>query len=30
MNELEVRAQEEHVSPFRADILGIDLGTDKL
>lgn len=30
MNELEVKAQEEHVGPFRADILCIDSGTDKL
>lgn len=29
MNELEVKAQEEHVGPFRADILCIDPGTDK-
>ena len=29
MNELEVVAQEEHVGPFRADILCIDPGTDK-
>lgn len=29
MNELEVRAQEEHVGPFRADILCVDPGTDK-
>lgn len=30
MNELEVKAQEEHVGPFRADILCVDPGTDKL
>lgn len=30
MNELEVKAQEEHVGPFRADILCVDSGTDKL
>ena len=30
INELEVRSQEEHVGPFRADILCIDPGTDKL
>ena len=29
MNELEVKAQEEHVGPFRADILCVDPGTDK-
>ena len=29
LNELEVRAQEEHVGPFRADILCVDPGTDK-
>lgn len=29
MNELEVRGQEEHVGPFRADILCVDPGTDK-
>lgn len=29
MNELQVKAQEEHVGPFRADILCIDPGTDK-
>ncbi|WP_273390611.1 DUF4268 domain-containing protein [Barnesiella viscericola] len=30
MNELEVKSQEEHVGPFRADILCVDSGTDKL
>lgn len=30
MNELEVKAQEEHVGPFRADILCVDPGTDKM
>ena len=30
LNELEVKAQEEHVGPFRADILCVDPGTDKL
>ena len=30
MNELEVKGQEEHVGPFRADILCVDPGTDKL
>ena len=30
INELEVKAQEEHVGPFRADILCVDPGTDKL
>ena len=30
LNELEVIAQEEHVGPFRADILCVDSGTDKL
>ena len=30
MNELEVKSQEEHVGPFRADILCVDPGTDKL
>ena len=30
LNELEVVAQEEHVGPFRADILCKDPGTDKL
>lgn len=30
MNDLEVKAQEEHVGPFRADILCVDPGTDKL
>ena len=29
MNELEVKGQEEHVGPFRADILCVDPGTDK-
>lgn len=29
MNELEVRAQEEHVGPFRADILCVDPGTER-
>lgn len=29
-NELEVKAQEEHVGPFRADILCVEPGTDKL
>lgn len=29
MNELEVKSQEEHVGPFRADILCVDPGTDK-
>ena len=29
INELEVKAQEEHVGPFRADILCVDPGTDK-
>ena len=29
-DELEVKAQEEHVGPFRADILCVDPGTDKL
>ena len=30
LNELEVKAQEEHVGPFRADILCVDRGTDKM
>ncbi len=30
LSELEVKAQEEHVGPFRADILCVDPGTDKL
>ena len=30
MNELEVKAQEEHVGSFRVDILCVDPGTDKL
>ena len=30
MNELEVKAQEEHVGPFRADILCVDPGTDRI
>ena len=30
INELEVKSQEEHVGPFRADILCVDPGTDKL
>lgn len=30
MNELEIKAQEEHVGPFRADILCVDSGTGKL
>ena len=30
LNELEVISQEEHVGPFRADILCVDSGTDKL
>lgn len=30
LEELEVKAQEEHVGPFRADILCVDPGTDKL
>ena len=30
MNELEVKSQEEHVGPFRADILCVDPGTDKI
>lgn len=29
MNELEIKAQEEHVGPFRADILCVDPGTNK-
>ncbi|MBQ0085810.1 MAG: DUF4268 domain-containing protein [Prevotella sp.] len=29
-NELEVKSQEEHVGPFRADILCVEPGTDKL
>lgn len=29
MNELEVKSQEEHVGPFRADILCVDTGTDR-
>ena len=29
MNELEVKSQEEHVGPFRADILCVDPGTDR-
>lgn len=30
LNELEVKSQEEHVGPFRADILCVEPGTDKL
>lgn len=30
LNELEVKAQEEHVGPFRADILCVEPGTDKI
>ncbi len=30
LNELEVKAQEEHVGPFRADILCVEPGTDKV
>ena len=30
MNDIEVKAQEEHVGPFRADILVVDHGTDQL
>ena len=30
MNELEVKAQEKHVGPLRADILCVDSGTGKL
>lgn len=30
MNELEVKGREEHVGPFRADILCVESGSDRL